>query len=119
MNEEKKELLVAERLVILQGFVDYYLKKTTGKVFTDLYPDIKDEYGILNDKQSEILHSYLADVYDSFGLNLDRAIANTGEKSDGKNLTEFEKKELIRLADTQICIAASIMDRKERLYKKK
>lgn len=118
MNEEKKELLVAERLVILQGFVDYYLIKTTGKVFTELYPDIKDEYGLLNDKQSEILHSYLADVYNSFGLDLDSVLANVGEKFDGKNLTEFEKKELIRLADTQIGVVAAILNRKERLYKK-
>lgn len=118
MNEEKKKMLTAERMAVLQGFADYYLLKTKGKVFTDLYPDIKDEYGRLNDKQSEILHSYLVDTYKSYGLDLDGVLARAGEKFDGKNLTEFEKKELIRLADTQIGVVAVILKRKERLYKK-
>ena len=118
MNEDKKKLLVAERVVILQAFAEFYVTKTEGKTFGEAYPDIKDEYAVLNEKQMELLHYYLRDVYDSYGKNLDEVLAGKGEIFDGKELTPFEEKEIIRLADEQLALAAVVMKRKERLYKK-
>ena len=117
MNEEKKNLLTAERMAILQGFVDYYLLRTKNSSFAKEYPDIKDEYGKLNNKQTELLHYYLMSVYKNMGLDLEKVLADKGETYNG-TLTNFEKDELVRLADDQIGLVAIMMNRKERLFNK-
>lgn len=119
MDKNMKKLLVAERIVILQAFAEFYLSKKEGKTFAEAFPDIKDEYGILNIKQVELLHLFLKDVYSSFGLDLEKILAEKGEVFDGKELTPFEGKEIIRLADDELGLGAIILKRKERLYKKK
>lgn len=120
MDEQKKKLLLADRMVILQAFVDYYLRLTKGKYFADLYPDEKDEYGRLNHKQEELLHDYLKLEYRTFGLDLDKRLQEKDAKvTEGNILTDFEMDELVRLADELILLNGVILERKARLYDKK
>ena len=123
MNEETKEALnkmvFINRMVTLQAFVDYYLENTKGKNFSELYPEIEDKYGVLNEKQEEILHEYLKSVYSSFGLDLEKILKEKNEvaSTNGK-LTKFEMDELIRLADEHYIIIGVISNRKKKLLKK-
>ena len=119
MDEKKKQLLSVERVVILQGFVESYLRVTEKKSFAEAYPNEKDEYGVLNEKQVDLLHDYLARQYKGYGLDLDKIIAEKGEKPlQGSKITDFELKELIRLADEVIVLLGAIESRKQRLLKK-
>ena len=118
MEDRELKLLGLERMAIMQGFVDFYLKQTEHKTFGELYPDVKDQYGILNEQQAGILHSYLIYVYKSFGLDLNKVLQEKGEEPKEGNLTPFEKQELNRLADEQLATLAMVLKRKERLYKK-
>ena len=119
MNKEMKDRLVMDRFVMLQAFVEYYLITNKGKTFEQLYPDIEDRYGILNPKQEELLHDFLADVYKSFGLDLNKVLEEKNAKvTPGNVLTDFEMKELLRMADQQIVLTGTIVRRKERLLPK-
>jgi len=119
MNNEKDKMLLAERLVILQAMAENYLKKTTGKTFEEMYPDEKDEYGKLNSNQEKVLHDYLAHVYEVYGQNLDDVLAKQGETlKDGEYLTDYEKGALMRLADEQLILTSTIVERKARLLNK-
>jgi len=111
------ELIPAERAVILQGFVDSYLLRTEGKPFYEVYPDIEDQYGILNDKQNEILHYYLEDELKDRGRNLEEEIKAAGEERIDNELTDYEQEQLLELADKEIILLGSIMQRKEKLGK--
>lgn len=118
MNEKDK-MLLAERLVILQALAENYLKKTTGKTFEEMYPEEKDEYGRLNHTQEKVLHDYLASIYKVYGQNLDEVLAEKGETlKDGEVLTDYEKGALMRLADEQLILSATIVERKARLFNK-
>ena len=112
MTDDKKKMLVAERVVILQAFSEYYLTKTQGKTFGEAFPDEKDEYAVLNKKQIELLHQFLKDEYSEYGLDLEKILAEKGEVFNGTDLTPFESKELVRLADEAIALSAVIMKRK-------
>lgn len=116
MEIDKKKLM-ADRMVMLQAFVEYYLKFTKGKTFQELYPDIKDEYGKLNKKQEELLHEYLDTVYKGFGLDLNKILEEKkAEVKPGNVLTDYEMKELLRLADEELLLGGTILERKARLY---
>lgn len=118
MNKDDiKKLLPLERMVIMQGFVEVYLQKTKGKKFGELYPDIEDTYGVLNKKQLEILHSYLVDDYKSMNIDLNEIINKSGSAVDENGLSEYEKKELVRRADSVLATVANVFERKEKLYK--
>ncbi len=117
-KDDMKKLLPLERMVIMQGFVESYLKKTKGKTFAEVYPDVEDVYGVLNSKQEEILHSYLVDDYKKMGLDLNELILKSGSEVVENGLSDFEKKELIRRSDDVLLLVANIFDRKEKLYKK-
>ena len=120
MNEEQmKKMVVVERMTILQAFAESYLMRTQKKTFKEAYPDVEDQYGVLNNQQSALLHDYLTDLYKGFGLDLNKILEEKGQKSDGKTLTEFEKEQLVRLADEQIHMLAVILDRKARAKKGK
>ena len=114
----RKNMIAAERMAVLQAFVDCYLIKNYKMSFAEMYPDMKDEYGKLNSKQNELLHNYLDEVYKEFGLNLSEAIKAHGENYNGTDLTDFETNELTRLADNQIGVLSILLDRKARLLKK-
>ena len=117
MNEKEKKRLFIDRMLVLQGFVESYLKMTKGKTFEELYPDIKDEYGHLNAKQEELLHDFLSLQHKLFGLDLDKVLEERGARlKEGSKLTDFEMEMLARLADQQILIDASLLERKSRLY---
>lgn len=116
-KEDMKKLLPLERMVIMQGFVEVYLQKTKGKKFGELYPDIEDTYGVLNKKQLEILHSYLVDDYKSMNIDLNEIINKSGSAVDENGLSEYEKKELVRRADSVLATVANVFERKEKLYK--
>jgi hypothetical protein len=118
MEENERKLLGIERMAIMQGFVELYLMQTEHKTFGELYPDVEDKYGVLNEKQVGILHSYLTYVYKSFGLDLNKVLQDKGEEPKEGNLTPFEKQELNRLADEQIVTLSMILKRKEKLFKK-
>lgn len=116
-KDDMKKLLPLERMVIMQGFVEVYLQKTKGKKFGELYPDIEDTYGVLNKKQLEILHSYLVDDYKSMNIDLNEIINKSGSAVDENGLSEYEKKELVRRADSVLATVANVFERKEKLYK--
>ena len=120
MNEEQvKKMVAVERMTILQAFAESYLMRTQKKTFMEAYPDVPDQYGKLNDVQTALLHEYLVSFYKGLGFDLEKILAEKGQKFDGKNLTEYEKEQLVRLADEQIHMLAVILDRKARAKKGK
>lgn len=116
-DEQVMQLIPAERAVILQGFVDSYLIRTDGRPFYEVYPDIEDQYGILNDKQNELLRYYLEDEFKERGRNLQQEILAAGEEIVDGELTDFEEEQLLELADKEIILLGAIMRRKETLAK--
>lgn len=118
-NKINKTAVLADRMVILQAFAEYYLKFYKGKSFAQMYPDVKDEYGHLNKEQEKVLHDYLLNVYKTYGLDLNKILEEKNEVvKDGNILTDFEMSELLRLADEQLLLCGIIMERKSRLYLK-
>ncbi len=119
MDENMKKSLTAERLIALQSFADSYLRITEQKKFAEKYPNVKDEYGILNKEQEALLHDYLVRVYKGFGLDLEKVMAEKGAKPiEGSKLTDYEIKELVRLADEYLLMLAIQVERKTKLFKK-
>ena len=119
-KEKKKMMIIADRMVIMQAFAEFYLKFYKGKSFAEMYPDVKDEYGHLNVEQEKILHEYLVNVYKNFGLDLEKILAEKNEVvKPGNYLTDFEMAEIIRLADEQLLLGGIVIERKNRLYKNK
>lgn len=119
-NKINKAAVLADRMVILQAFSEYYLRFYKGKSFSEMYPDVKDEYGHLNKEQEKILHDYLLNVYKTYGLDLNKILEEKNEVvKDGNILTDFEMSELLRLADEQLLLGGIIIDRKNKLYKNK
>ncbi|MGM9881853.1 MAG: hypothetical protein ACI31S_03305 [Bacilli bacterium] len=118
MNEDKKKILKAERIIVLQAIVDAYLNKNGKKPAREEFPFEKDEYGKLNTSQYKMLHFYLAEEFKALGLDLSEAIKAAGETETPGTLTNFELKELSRRADEILLIIAAIQDRKQALLTK-
>lgn len=117
-KEDLMKLLPVERMAVLQGCVESYLLKTEHKTFAEKFPEIDDIYGALNEKQLEILHLYLEDEYKAVGLDLNQKIIESGSQPVEGGLSDYEKKELVRIADRELALVACILERKERLFKK-
>ncbi len=118
MNKEDIEtMLNIERIVILQGLVEAYLLKNGKGTFNEAYPNVKDNYGSLNDEQIKILRTILKEEYEVRGLSLSDKIKEAGENPDSKEITKYETLDLARYADMIIATMASIITRKERLLK--
>lgn len=118
--DEKTIKKIGSRMVVLQSFADYILEVKEHKTFAEAYPDIPDEYGRLNKKQEELLHTYLTAIYAEFGLDLNKILEENGAKpKDGEILSEFEREKLSRLADEHLGVMGTLMDRKAKLFDNK
>jgi hypothetical protein len=119
MDENMKKLLTAERMIVFQDFADSYLRVAEKKKFAEKYPNVEDKYGVLNKEQEALLHDYLVRVYKGFGLDLEKVMAEKGAKPvEGTPLTDFEVKELVRLADEYLVLFGTQVERKEKLFRK-
>ena len=70
MKIDFKKLIGMERCVVLQAIAEGYLLRTTGKHFSDEFPNVKEEYGVLVEEHLKLLKDYLSEQYTSRNLDL-------------------------------------------------
>lgn len=104
MNEEQKKLLGLERIILMQAFAEAYLYRQTDKDFSDVYPDVKHEYGLLTVEHVKLLKAYLKENFNIRKLDLNECIEKAGEKAMDEKLTEYEASILINMADDVIFV---------------
>ena len=117
MNMDIKKLIGIERCVVLQAIAESYLLRTTGKNFSEEYPELKEEYGVLNEQHALVLKQYLKDQYASRNLDLNECIMKSGEQCLDDKLTKYETESLIKDADLVLTTYVMVEERKRKLLK--
>jgi hypothetical protein len=118
MKIDFKKLIGMERCVVLQAIAEGYLLRTTGKHFSDEFPNVKEEYGVLVEEHLKLLKDYLSEQYTSRNLDLNECIEKSGEKVLDDKLTKYETESLIKDADLVLTTYAMVEERKRKLLKK-
>ena len=112
MNEYDKRI-AKDRMIILQNFVETYLKLNNMPPSGILFNGTEDSFGELNEVQARMLHLYLEDSYKRMGFDLKKAIEDSGEEYVHGKLSQYEVKELIRRADEMIVFIGVLELRKK------
>ena len=118
MNEEQKTLLGLERCVLLQALAESYLLRNTGKHFYEVYPDVKEEYGVLLKEHVELLRKFLEEDFSTRQFDLYECIKKAGQTCSVDKLTDYESKVLIKIVDDILLTYCTVEERKKRFLNK-
>lgn len=117
---DKNKEIEKARAVFLQAIADFYIRQTCNMSFAEKYPNVHEKKGVLTNQHEMVLKAYLVYKYALYGLDLPSILKEKGEEPKGNEvLTEYEKNQLIRIADEYIFVIGNAVRKREKALSNK